>query len=202
MERPVTALAQHIQKAMTTLYNLQTALLNAVEQNGTSNPLLDEIQKIRINFKSEWENIIAFLQHCHGYTEDYLSLCEFATTRSDSECWALLSDVVMGAKRISDEAESAKNLHERRYKELRIHRSQINNVFAGRFSKFAPETLRDVTGRLFHQASYTFQFTELYISTKSKAFTRFITDTICRSRSGVSISRWSPFHYGVIRCAQ
>jgi hypothetical protein len=126
MERPVVSLADNIQKAMAALYNLHMALINAL---GVTNPLLDQFRRSRDAFRSECDNLMLFLQHCHGHAEDYVSLCQFTLTRKPSECWAFFSDIFVGAKKLSGEADEIRVAHEKGYKELRRNRSKLMATF-------------------------------------------------------------------------
>jgi len=109
------SLANNIQRAVATLYTLHTALINTL---AVTNPLLDQFRRSRDAFRLECNNLMLFLQHCHGHAEAYASFCQFTLSRSPSECLAPFSDIFVGATKILREADDITFEHKKRYKEL------------------------------------------------------------------------------------
>jgi hypothetical protein len=129
-EGAAVSLADGVQKSMAAMYSLQTALINARAHAGASPAPLKAFKEHRENFKAAWNSIIEFLQQCHSYTADYVSLCDYAVRRPPAECLPFFKRVLVLAKSICDQAKIVQQGHEKVYKELLQHKKKFSSSLA------------------------------------------------------------------------
>ncbi|KAJ7292873.1 hypothetical protein C8J57DRAFT_1703750 [Mycena rebaudengoi] len=126
MERPVVSLADNTQQTMAALYGLHMALVNEPK---TKYNLLEQLKRGRDAFRVECNKLTSLLQHCHGHADDYVSFCQFTTSRPSSECFTFLVDVHADAKKVLEEVKSVKREHEQSYKALQRNGSKLKSPF-------------------------------------------------------------------------
>ena len=117
---------------MTTLYDLQAAVANAVADGNFargSDNLLDQLKKSREMFRADWEEYILFLQRCRGYADDYMALCKFASTHPPSQSVAPSTEMLATAKKLVADTQVLRSKHERDFTELRQHQSSLVYLF-------------------------------------------------------------------------
>jgi hypothetical protein len=130
MECPVVSLADNTQQTMAALYGLHMALVNEPK---TKYNLLEQFKRGRDAFRVECNKLTSLLQHCHSHADDYVSFCQFTTSRPPSECFALLVDVHFDAKKVLEEVKSVKREHEQSYKALQRNGSKLKSTFTQTF---------------------------------------------------------------------
>jgi hypothetical protein len=137
MERPAAELARAIQDAMVALFNLQTALINFFA-NKTSKGLIEAFQVTRDILRADWEKYILFFQGCQGYSEDYISLCQYSATRKAPETLVFARDVLGMAKNLSREVSVLKTKHEKALNDLGRHSKKLPPAFRKQISRGGP----------------------------------------------------------------
>jgi hypothetical protein len=129
LSRAVGLLAEGIQRSMIALYALQTALINTLARHRGSKSLLEEIQRIRKLFRDEWEKVIVLVQHFYGYSDDYISLCEYAMTQeSTPDGWAYFKDVTAVSQDVLSETRGLRTRHDRLNRELGKQRNRLKSA--------------------------------------------------------------------------
>jgi hypothetical protein len=191
MERPAVELARAIQDAMVALFNLQTALINFFA-NKTSRGLIEAFQATRDILRADWEKYILFFQGCQGYSEDYISLCQYSATRKAPETLAFARDVLGMAKNLSREVSVLKTKHENALSDL------------GKHSKKLPAAFRK-QGSLGSSGPYiAFQIVFILIKYTARrgCETRYLWNcTICSTGQCIPAARRRPSTQGVQRSA-
>ncbi|KAJ6463325.1 hypothetical protein C8R45DRAFT_516624 [Mycena sanguinolenta] len=158
LERPVVSLADNTQQTMAALYGLHMALVNEpkVKYN-----LLEQFKRGRDAFRVECNKLTSLLQHCHGHADDYVSFCQFTTSRPPSECFAFLADVHADAKKVLEEVESVKREHDKSYMALQRNGSKLKSAFtrsfppANRSRAAVPKGRNSTAGRPLNQLRET-----------------------------------------------
>ncbi|TFK42195.1 hypothetical protein BDQ12DRAFT_355665 [Crucibulum laeve] len=120
----VARLAAETQKSMAALYNLHTALLNAV--GGTvTHPLIQTFGAGIREFSSQCERMMSFLQQCHGHADDYIALAQYIISQPTADWMDFAQGTIARGRRLLDEAKELKQMHERGRKELLKAQSKI-----------------------------------------------------------------------------
>lgn len=103
---------------MALLYRLQKG---ALDRNKGPRISYDSLVKSRDIFRADWRSYIDLLQLCHTYSRDFTMLCEFANTRSSSECSAFSKGMVEMAREIYEDVSRIQAKHQRTYHEIRTY---------------------------------------------------------------------------------
>jgi hypothetical protein len=115
---------------MAALYDLQSAATNTVTEAKTSITLLDQLKIRRDDFRANWEEYIQFLQRCHGYADDYIALCRYASaTCSPSQSEVPSRELLADAKQLLRDSQVLRNKHEEALTELRQHKTRLIFMF-------------------------------------------------------------------------
>jgi len=122
---------------MVSLFNLQTALINFFA-NKTSKGLIEAFQVTRDILRADWEKYILFFQGCQGYSEDYISLCQYSATRKAPETLVFARDVLGMAKNLSQEVSVLKTKHEKALSDLGRHSKKLPPAFRKQISRGGP----------------------------------------------------------------
>ena len=131
LEYPVESLAGGIQSAMRSLYNVQMSLIDCLSYSRSPTYILDDFKYIRGLFRTEWENDNNFLQNCYNYCDEWIALCDFASSMPPAnQGYAAARDTLMLGTNVYNEARDMRSRHERLHKELRKHRHGLASVLA------------------------------------------------------------------------
>jgi hypothetical protein len=115
---------------MAALYDLQTALIDAVAQRPEFSSLLDGFKQNREIVRKEWERNLAFLQESQGYADDYLSLCQFALDEPASDCLAFARNILQVARKVTDQVLRAKSRHDNLYQKFQKQRYGLESILS------------------------------------------------------------------------
>jgi hypothetical protein len=90
---------------MVSLYDLQTATINAENQDDESASLSDVFRTIRQTLRAEWETLMAFFKSCHAFGEDIAFLNESMGKESFEDCLNFLQELGEASAELVDRAE-------------------------------------------------------------------------------------------------
>ena len=97
----ITALAEDVETAMTSLYHLQTALVNAVESDQTG----QIFKSLRAILKGQWDEVLGYLQRCHAFGADISMLKDALETERTDDRAEFLTDMEASAKELLEISE-------------------------------------------------------------------------------------------------
>jgi len=120
-----------VQTSMAALYDLHTALIDAVAQHPEFSGLLDDFKQNREIIRKEWERNLTFLQESQGYTEDYLSLCRFALDEPVSDCLTFARNILQVARKVTDHALRAQSRHGNLYEKFQKQQHALAPLLPG-----------------------------------------------------------------------
>lgn len=127
----VIALSIDAANTMASLYDLQTALINA--QGRYSSELSADFSKIKTPLMDDWKDILAFLQRCSTFGGDIATLNESLQTERSADCAQFLVETIQLAKTLHEESHSLLSNSEERSKTLAIYApnfgQQLKNPF-------------------------------------------------------------------------
>jgi hypothetical protein len=86
---------------MTSLYRLQTALINAAKSDQTG----QIFKKLRDILKSQWDELLGYLQRCHAFGEDVSMLKDALETERTDDRTEFLTDMQASAKELREASE-------------------------------------------------------------------------------------------------
>lgn len=112
----VIALSTDAANAMASLYDLQTALINA--HGRYSSGLSADFSNIKTPLMNDWKDILAFLQRCSTFGGDIATLNESLQTERPAECAQFLGETSQLAKTLLKVSQSLLSNSEERSKTL------------------------------------------------------------------------------------
>ena len=86
---------------MTSLYRLQTALINAAESDQTG----QIFKKLRDILKGQWDELLGYLQRCHAFGEDVSMLKDALETERTDDRTEFLTDMQASAEELREASE-------------------------------------------------------------------------------------------------
>lgn len=101
---------------MASLYDLQTALINA--RGRYSSGLSADFSNIKNPLMDDWKDILAFLQKCNTFRGDIATLNESLQTEKPAECAQFLFETSQLAKELLEVSQSLLSNSEERTKTL------------------------------------------------------------------------------------
>lgn len=119
---------------MASLHDLQTAVAIAVANSKRYQTLLDSLKISRCNLRETWEELIPFLERCNSYTDDYISLCKYATTHPISDAVVPAADLLNIAKTLIGEGRALETKHDKEFAEIRRFNLKARALLTGRSS--------------------------------------------------------------------
>jgi hypothetical protein len=81
---------------MTSLYRLQTALINAAESDQTG----QIFKNLRAILKGQWDEVLGYLQRCHAFGADISMLKDALETERTDDRAEFLTDMEASAKEL------------------------------------------------------------------------------------------------------
>ncbi|EGN92552.1 hypothetical protein SERLA73DRAFT_190890 [Serpula lacrymans var. lacrymans S7.3] len=130
LERIALALANGTTEAATALYKLQTALNNYNDKKPIPRQL-DSFSSFKSDFLAGLEALISFLQNCHGYADDYVTLCESSSTNLATQK-SLLTVHLATVKQTCSEAGALMTGYDETYS--KFNECRLKYLFQRRFS--------------------------------------------------------------------
>ena len=113
----VKELAENVQTAMVSLYDLQNSFNNtAIADPHVFRSAFSELRK---QLREQWEELRVYLQRCHAFGEDVSTLQDAFGTEDVADCLEFLTDMADSAKElrspnnkdVSAAFQSVKDLH-------------------------------------------------------------------------------------------
>jgi len=141
LERIVVALANGTAEAATALYKLQTALYNYNDKKPVPRHL-DSFRSFKNDFLADLEIFISFLQNCHGYADDYVTLCESSSMDLETQ-ESLLDAHLVAVKQTCSEAGALMTGYDKTYS--KFNECRLKHLFQRRFSVPAPLSVSRTT---------------------------------------------------------
>lgn len=134
MGRPVTSLAENVQKAMAALYNVHSALIS-IRRSKRTNNLLEQFVQSKNSFRAECETFTMFLQISHGNVEDFISLCQFLLLgRPMKDCLSLAEDILHSARNVLQEAKDIQRAHVTKIEQMSPLKRSLLSIFKSKSS--------------------------------------------------------------------
>ncbi|KAF8153790.1 hypothetical protein B0H34DRAFT_799742 [Crassisporium funariophilum] len=125
MDRPVSSLAENVQKAMAAFYDVHRALMLALVHQGTSrNPVMVQFKQRKEAFRRECESLRQVLEHCYHHAADYASSCQ----RAPSDRYIAFKRCNESAKSILREVQGISKGYTDSLETFASQRSSINGV--------------------------------------------------------------------------